>query len=165
MKHLGYKYVREEVRILPAKVVRIHYYKETLYCPSCRQEDDSRIVAAEAPAALIKHSPASPSLIATILYEKYMMYSPFYRQQADWSSREIPFSRAAMARWCIRCSLEYLQPVYEHLHRYLLQAMYLHADEAPCQVLKEEGKKATSRSYMWIYLTGRTEERQIVLYE
>ena len=41
MKHLGYKYVREEVRIIPAKVVRIHYYKETLYCPSCRQEDDS----------------------------------------------------------------------------------------------------------------------------
>lgn len=37
MKHLGYKYVREEVHIIPAKVVRIHYYKETLYCPSCRQ--------------------------------------------------------------------------------------------------------------------------------
>lgn len=165
MKHLGYKYVREEIRIIPAKVVRIHYYKETLYCPSCRQEDDSCIVEAEVPAALLKHSPASPSLIATILYEKYMMYSPFYRQQTDWNSREIPFSRATMARWCIRCSLEYLQPVYEHLHRYLLQAMYLHADEAPCQVLKEEGKKATSRSYMWIYLTGRTEERQIVLYE
>ena len=69
-------------------------------------QDDSCIVAAEAPAALIKHSPASPSLIATILYEKYMMYSPFYRQQAEWSSREIPFSRATMARWCIRCSLE-----------------------------------------------------------
>lgn len=165
MKHLGYKYVREEFRIIPAKVVRIHYYKETLYCPSCRQEDDSSIVSAEAPTALIKHSPASPSLIATILYEKYMMYSPFYRQQTDWNSQEIPFSRATMARWCIRCSLEYLQPVYEQLHRYLLQAMYLHADEAPCQVLKEEGKKATSRSYMWIYLTGRTEDHQIVLYE
>ncbi|MBN2929966.1 hypothetical protein JYQ78_11880 [Anaerobutyricum hallii] len=30
----------------------------------------------------------------------------------------------------------------------MLQAMYLHADEASCQVLKEEGKKATARSYM-----------------
>lgn len=82
MKHLGYKYVREEFRIIPAKVVRIHYYKETLYCPSCRQEDDSSIVSAEAPTALIKHSPASPSLIATILYEKRICSVSVYRHGA-----------------------------------------------------------------------------------
>lgn len=165
MQHLGYKYVREEFRIIPAKVLRIHYYKETLYCPACRQEDDSCIVSAEVPAALIKHSPASPSLVADIIYQKYMMYSPLYRQQTDWNYRGIPLSRATMARWCIHCTMEYLVPVYECLHRHLIQAHYLHADEAPCQVLKEKGKKATSRSYMWIYLTAKTELHQIVLYE
>ena len=93
------------------------------------------------------------------------MYSPLYRQQTDWNYRGIPLSRATMARWCIHCTLEYLVPVYECLHRHLIQAHYLHADEAPCQVLKEKGKKATSRSYMWIYLTAKTELHQIVLYE
>ena len=29
-----------------------------------------------------------------------------------------------------------------------------HADETPCQVLKEDGKTAQSRSYMWLYGSG-----------
>lgn len=92
MQHLGYKYVREEFRIIPAKVLRIHYYKETLYCPSCRQEDDSCIVSAEVPSALIKHSPASPSIVASIIYEKYMMYSQSFLPAAD--RLELPWDPA-----------------------------------------------------------------------
>lgn len=165
MKHLGYKFVREEIRIIPAEVIRIHYYQETLFCPSCREEDDSCIISATVPAALIKHSPASPSVVATIMYDKYMMYSPLYRQEVDWNLKGVPFSRGTMARWCIRCALDYLEPVYQCLHKYLINAMYLHADEAPCQVLKEEGRSASSKSYMWIYLTAAAENYQIVLYE
>lgn len=40
MEHLGYKFVREELRITPAKVVRVHYMQETLMCPVCQQEDE-----------------------------------------------------------------------------------------------------------------------------
>lgn len=34
MEHLGYKFVREELRITPAKVVRVRYMQETLVIPS-----------------------------------------------------------------------------------------------------------------------------------
>ncbi len=34
MKHLGYREVREELRIIPAKIYRIKYYQETLQCPA-----------------------------------------------------------------------------------------------------------------------------------
>ena len=47
MEHLGYKFVREELRITPAKVVRVHYMQETLMCPVCRQEDETMIVEAK----------------------------------------------------------------------------------------------------------------------
>ena len=40
----------------------------------------------------------------------------------------------------------------------------LHADEVPCQVLKEDGRPARAKSYMWVYLTGDDGEPGIVLY-
>lgn len=57
MEHLGYKFVREELRITPAKVERVHYMQETLMCPVCRQEDETTIVEAKTPTPLLAHSP------------------------------------------------------------------------------------------------------------
>lgn len=52
MEHLGYKTVREELRITPAKVERVRYLQETLVCPVCREGDDTTIRATKTPAAL-----------------------------------------------------------------------------------------------------------------
>lgn len=56
-----------------------------------------------------------------------------------------------LANWIIRCGIDYMGPVYERLHEHLLERDIIHADETPCQVLKEDGKTAQSRSYMWLY--------------
>jgi len=40
-----------------------------------------------------------------------------------------------------------------------------HADETTLQVIKELGRKATTNSYLWLYLTGMHEEHQVVLFE
>lgn len=39
----------------------------------------------------------------------------------------------------------------------------IHVDEVPCQVLHEEGMEATSKSYMWIYLSG-TDGKPAIVY-
>lgn len=39
------------------------------------------------------------------------------------------------------------------------------ADETTMQVLKEPGRKATSRSYMWLYRNGTETDKRIVLYD
>ena len=41
----------------------------------------------------------------------------------------------------------------------------IHADEVPCQVLHEEGKDASSKSYIWVYLSGTDNLPKIVLYD
>jgi hypothetical protein len=46
----------------------------------------------------------------------------------------------------------------------LLECDVLHADETPLQVLKEEGRKAQTTSYMWLYRSGR-DGPPIVLYD
>ena len=165
MEHLGYKFVREELRITPAKVVRVHYMQETLMCPVCRQEDETTIVEAKTPTPLLAHSPASPDMVAMVMYQKSFLHLPFYRQSKDWMEKGVPVPRETAARWYNYCSLEYLSPVYEVMHQELLAREILHADEVPCQVLHEEGKTATSKSYMWIYLSGTDGKPPIILYD
>ncbi len=165
MKHLGYKFVREELRITPAKVERIRYLQETLVCPVCREEGDTTILAAKTPPALLSHSPASPSMVAHVMYQKSCNHLPFYRQEADWLQKGVPLPRETAANWYNYCALEYLLPVYEHLHRELLKRDVIHADEVPCQVLHEKGRDSTSISYFWIYLSGTDGKAPVVLYD
>ena len=40
----------------------------------------------------------------------------------------------------------------------------LHADETVMQVMNEPGRKNTTKSYMWVYKTGGSEEKQIVVF-
>ena len=165
METLAWQFVREELRITPAKVERIRYLQEVLVCPACREEDVGTILKAQAPTALLAHSPASPSMAAYVMYQKFMDSVPFYRQEMDWLQMGAPLARETTSNWCIKCALLYFRPVYDRLHGYLLEREVLHADETTCQVLHEEGKAAGSTSYMWIYLTGNDGLAPIVLYE
>ena len=166
MKLVGKRFIREELQIIPAQVKLVHYYQEVYACPKCKKEDDEFVtVEAETPTALMKHSPASPSTVAWVMYQKYAMAVPLYRMEQDWLQNGVKLLRQTMANWVITCSLEYLLPVYERLHSYLLERDILHADEVPCQVLKAPGRPAKSKSYMWIYLTGNDGKPGIVLYD
>lgn len=165
MEHLGYRFVREELRVTPAKVVRVRYMQETLVCPVCREEDETTIRAAKTPTPLLAHSPASPDMVAMVMYQKSFLHLPFYRQSKDWLQKGVPVPRETAAHWYNHCSLEYLLPIYGSLHQELLGREVIHADEVPCQVLHEEGKAATSKSYMWIYLSGTDGRPPIVLYD
>jgi len=162
---LGNKFVREELRITPAKVERIHYIQEVLICPTCKQDDVPVIVEAETPSPLMKHSLASPSTVAYVMYQKYANALPLYRQEQDWKQMGVQLPRATLANWVIHCGLDYMKPVYDLLHQYLLKRDIIHADEVPCQVLKEEGRAATSKSYMWVYASGNDGLPGIVLYD
>ena len=162
---LGYKEARTELRITPAKVERIRYMQEELICPECRKDGDGTIVQAQTPAPLLAHSPASPSVVAYVMFEKSFVSVPYYRQEACMAQLGLELPRETMANWYIKCALEYFQPVYGLMHGLLLQRDTIHADETACQVLREKGKAAESTSYMWIYLSGSDGLPPIVLYE
>ena len=165
METIGWQFVREELRITPAKVERIRYMQEVLACPVCREEDTGTIVKAPVPTALLAHSPASPSMAAFVMYQKFLNSVPFYRQEMDWLQMGAPLARETTSNWCIKCALAYFEPVYNLLHGYLIKRDLLHADETVCQVLHEEGKAASSNSYLWIYLTGNDGQPPIILYD
>ena len=74
-------------------------------------------------------------------------------------------SRATMANWIIECTDKYLRVLYKFYHRLLLSRGFAMADESPIQVLKEEGREATAKSYMWLFRSGEDDTPPIVLYK
>lgn len=165
MTFLGYKEVRTELRITPAKVERIRYLQEVLICPECRKDGDGTIVQAQTPTPLLPHSPASPSTVAYIMYQKSFLSLPYYRQEASMFQLGLKLPRETMSSWYIHGALDYFQPIYDRMHELLLQRDIIHADETTCQVLHEKGRTAESTSYMWIYLTGSDGLAPIILYD
>ena len=117
MEVIGKKIVREKLRIIPAKVERIRYVQEVLGCPECKKDGASVIVGAETPSPLLKHSLASPSTVAYVMYQKYVNSVPLYRQEADWKQLGVKLPRATLANWVIKCGIDYMEPVYERLQR------------------------------------------------
>lgn len=162
---IGHTKAREEIRITPAKVERIWYMQEVAICPECKKDGDGTIVKSRPPKALIVHSPASASAVAYIIFEKTFMGMPYYRQESSMFQLGLNLPRETMANWYITCSEKYFYPIYERMHKYLLEREVLHADETTCQVLREKGKTAESESFMWIYLTGSDGLPNIVMYD
>ena len=165
MQEIG-KEVRRTLQIIPAQVrIREDWYY-TYACQTCKNEAEHTPVvkAAKAPA-VIPGSFASPEAIAQIMTQKFVMGSPLYRQEQELERMGVHLSRQTMSNWILRAAQDWLKPVYECLHRELVNRQMLHADETTLQVLNEPGKSAHTDSYMWLYRTSGDTDRHIVLYE
>lgn len=168
LKIIGKKKVRSEMEYVPAKLIIKDYIQYVYKCVECGKNDinpyDS-IYCAPVPAPVLTHSVASPSITAWIMHQKYMMSVPLYRQEKDFKRMGAELKRDMMANWIIRCSEYWLKPLYEEMHKQLLKCSIIMSDETTWQVNKEEGKKPSSKSYIWIHRSGSCEGPPIILYE
>ena len=166
MRVLGKEPVREELEIIPAQVRLLRYIRYSYVCKDCEKETgEATIVKAPVPAPVIKRSLASASTVAHVMYQKYVNGMPLYRQEKDWANQGIVLSRATLANWIIRSATDWLVPLWGIMKSHLLKQAVVHADETVIQVLKEEGKKPSSESRMWLYCSGNTGNSPVVLYE
>jgi len=157
LRYLGKEHVRDELEIIPAQVRLLRYVRFNYVCTVCEDETgDANIVKASVPAPVMKRSLASPSTVAYVMYQKYANGMPLYRQEKDWANQGVTLSRATLANWIIRPSHEWLEPLYNTMREQLLTEPLIHADETVLQVLKEEGRKATTESRMWVYTSGHS---------
>ena len=160
----GWKQLPDEVyrrySFTPAKIeVEEHHVK--VYAGRETEE----VVKAPHPQTLLRGSLVSPSLEAAVMNAKYVNAVPLYRQEQEFERYGLHISRQNMANWTIQCADRYLAVLYDYLHEKLYSYHVLQADETPVLVNKD-GRPAGSKSYMWVYRTGRMyTERQIVLYE
>ena len=161
---IGMKYVGDEIteqlEIEPAKV----FVKRTIrkkYAPIDQLSSETFKIA-PLPPQLLPKTMASASLIAYIITAKYVDALPLYRQEKIFERINAELTRQTMCRWLIKVS-NLVVPIYNLLQDKLLERNYIQFDETTTQVLNEDGKKATSKSYMWVrHAPG---ENPIVLYD
>ena len=110
----------------------------------------------------LKHSYASPSTVAQVIYAKYVQAIPLDRQVKDWERAEFPMSKATLCNWILEVDKYYGKVLVEYMHRQLLKSYILHCDESPVQVNKEE---SPSKCHMWVFRSGEFEKKQIVIFD
>lgn len=169
LKEIGKELVRQEIEYVPAKLILKSYVRYSYKCEACGTENSeketSTIVKTKTPKALLAHSFASPSLAAEVIYQKYYMGAPLYRQEKMWDDKGLVLPRNMMANWCIKLSQYYFEPLYQLMLKQLKEKCeVLNVDETTIQCNKEPGKKASSNSYMWIVASGEQETRKGVIF-
>jgi transposase len=162
---LGKKFLRSEIKYIPAEISIVNIYQETYECRTCKRENRPGVFNPYTPEPVLQHSYATASSVAWTMYQKFVQSVPLYRQEKDWKQMGFPLSRATLSNWIIKTSEEWLISVVEKLREELLKEKYLHADETPVQVLNEDGKKNTTKSYMWVYSTSESSERGIRIFK
>jgi transposase len=148
----------EQLDIIPAKIQVIRHIRKQYAC-RCGQ----CIKTAVLPPQPIPKSLASPGLLAHITVSKYQDALPLYRQEAILQRIGVDLPRATLANWMIQAGT-LIQPLINLLRDRLLAYDILQMDETPVQVLKEPGKTAQSKSYLWLQ-RGGPPEQPVVLYD
>ena len=152
--------ISKRYRFVPAKV-EVDEHHIGVYA----SKTDDRIVRAKHPKGLLSGSPVSASLAAAIINGKYVNAVPLYRLEQEFKRYGLTISRQNMANWMIRLGEEYIAVMYDYLHILLYDYHVIQADETPCLV-NRDGRKAGSKSYMWVYRTGfMYNKKPIILYE
>jgi len=170
----GYELVRigeetsEQVHEIPQKYVVIKTVRPKYIVKPARgsglatADDPVRILIAPVPARILPRSIATPSLLASVLTGKFCDALPFYRQEKMFLRFGLEISRQDMANWTIAVS-EKLAGFMELLTAELLASPALHSDETYFQVMNEDERSNTTKSYMWV-MTGESQNHHVVLY-
>ena len=165
-KLIGKKLIRRELVVIPQSEKILEYYSCTYACDRCEKDTGfAHIVTTKTPPPLMKHSLASLSTVADVMTKKYVDGVPLARQEKIWARQGVELSRATLANWVIQCTQSWLKPLYKHMKQQLLEQSVIHADETVVQVLKEDGKPATSESRMWLYASGEHSKNHVRIFE
>ena len=137
--------VSEVLEYVPARFKVIRHVRPKLSCARCQ-----KIVQAEAPSRPIARGLAGPGLLAHVLVSKYADHLPLYRQAQIYAREGVELDRSTLADWVGGAS-RLMQPLVEAIHRYVMRAAKLHADDTPVPVLAPgTGKTKTGR--LWTYV-------------
>jgi len=150
--------ISEQLDIIPAQIQVIRHIRKKYAC-NCGQ----CIKTAPLPAQPIPRSMASPGLLAHITVSKYQDALPLYRQETILQRIGVDIPRATLANWMIRAGT-LIQPLINLMQDRLLAYDIIQMDETTVQVLKEDGKAAQSKSYLWLQ-RGGPPDKPVVLYD
>ena len=148
LKEIGVQ-TSEQMDIIPQQVRVIRHERVKYACPCC----DGGMRLAPRPPQVIPRGLFTERALAWVATSKYLDGLPLYRQAAllgRFGGTDV--SRNTLAAGMVRVG-EATQPVINLLRDELLDSPLVFGDETELQVLKEPGRAAQAKSYMWAQMT------------
>ena len=152
--------VKEELDIVPAQARVLEYWQEKAVF---EQGGEQQMVAAKRSPHPLGKCIASVQLLAYVLVSKYADALPLYRLEKILKRYGGDITRTTLANWIIRLD-DVFKPLINLIREHQLTGDYLQADETRVQVLKEDGRPATSDKWMWL-IRGGPPDQPAVLFE
>jgi len=101
----GHEVYRREVTVIPPQFKVTEHVQTAYSCRHCEKtadDDPVPMLKSAVPAPVIRGSGvASPSLLAYIAHQKYVLALPLYRQEQEFKRLGISLSRQTMANWMV----------------------------------------------------------------
>ena len=156
--------VCEKLDYEPATVRVLRHIRPKYACKRCEGVDADGPTVKIAPAApqLLPKSMAGEGLLAHIIVSKFADGLPLYLQGKIFDRMGIELPRATMANWAVAAAAK-CSPLIDLLKKDIRQGPLINIDESPLQVLNEPGRANTTKSYMWVFCGGQSDQ-PIVLY-
>ena len=164
MEHIGQDEC-EKLDYVPAKIQVERHIRYKYACKHCEglEDDGPTVRIAPPPAQLIPKGIVTAALLAHVIVSKFADGLPLYRQQKIFARLGVELSRSTLSGWvvqaCERCRL-----LVELLAQEIRSGPLINVDETTLQVLKEPGRRNTSKSYMWLY-RGGDPDKPVLVYQ
>jgi len=157
--------VSEKLDYIPARLRVERHIRYKYACKVCEgvEDDGPTVKIAPAPVQLIPKSNATAGLLSHIAVSKFSDAVPLYRQQKIFDRLGIEMSRAVMAKWMVQAAGS-CSGLIDLLREEIRSGPLINIDESPLQVLKEPGRRNTSKSYMWVFRGGQP-DRPVFVYQ
>ncbi|MBC8120194.1 MAG: IS66 family transposase [Burkholderiaceae bacterium] len=148
LKEIGVE-AAEQLDIVPALVRVIRHERVKYACPCCSQG----VRTAPVPPKLLPKALLTEGALAWVITAKYQDALPLYRQAALLGRFGGEIARNTLAHTVVRVG-RVVVPIINLMRDHLLDAELVHGDETEVQVLKEDGRPARAKSYLWVQMSA-----------
>jgi transposase len=139
--------VSERLDYQPMAIFVRELVRPTYACRSCESQGlDPQIAKAPLPAEPLTKSGIGAGLLAHVIVSKFCDHLPLHRQEAILARHGWAVRRSTLCDHLQKCGL-LLTPLFNLMHRRLLQSFAIHADDTPLVLLRPR-----RTAFAWVYL-------------
>lgn len=167
LTEIGSTVVREEAKFIPATMKCVRHIEHAYECKCCKNDvkKKSQIKRGKAPQAVIQRSIAGPTVLAKLIYDKFVQYLPLYRQVKEWERHGLITNDKNLSNWVIRTAEDWLLPIYNRMKETLMKKSILHCDETDAKIIyRSDGKPAQSKAFNWVFRSAPCQGPVIVMF-
>jgi len=156
----------EELDVIPAKVqkrVIVRKKYGPCSCDTFFEQGHKEVETAAGPKRLIPGSQVSERTIAYVIVSKYMDSIPLHRQAEMLKRYGIEISKGTFSHWTLQVASQ-CKPLYKMMVREAKRGPLIQMDETTVQVLQQDGRSPTSKSYMWVMVGYPEKGKPVIVY-